>query len=143
MFEFLKRLGKQPPQPEATKATEVSGLSELETAGSIADVLPGINHLAVNLTITGPDHEIEPSLNNRSFGPQSRAYFFFRCKNADCVDGGFDLQEDLLAAVAEGRNDLAGRRLCHGWRSADLAGQQKCYFELNFKAHISYSVEHA
>ncbi|NNF66726.1 MAG: hypothetical protein HKM98_04360 [Gammaproteobacteria bacterium] len=128
---------------DVAQLTEVAGLSDLETADKIADVLPGVTHLAVNLTITAPDNDGTPSLNNRSFGPQSRAYFFFRCKNADCVDGGFDLQDDLMKAATEGKNELSGRRLCHGWRSARLAGQQKCYYELNFKVHISFSVEHA
>ncbi|MDH3647169.1 MAG: hypothetical protein OER80_10370 [Gammaproteobacteria bacterium] len=143
MFEFLKKFRKQEQPQQLPEATEVSGLTELEVAKKIADVFPGISHLAINLTITGPDNDVEPSLNNRSFGPQSRAYFVFRCKNADCVDGGFDLQDDLLAATDEGRNEFSGRRLCHGWRNASVVGQQKCYYELNFRAHISYSVEHA
>lgn len=143
MFDFLKHFRKKPVVIIQEQATETSGLGNLEETNTIADLLPGIRHLAVNLTIVSPDREIEPSLNNRSFGPQSRAYFKFRCKNVNCVDGGFDLQDDILATAADSRNELSGRRVCHGWRSADLVGQQKCYFELNFKAHISYSEEHA
>ncbi len=143
MFDFLKKFRKPAAEPEAVEGTEISGLNNLEAAETIAGVLPGVRHLAINLTIAGPDREIEPSLNNRSFGPQSRAFFNFRCKNVECVGGGFDLQDDILAAAEEGRNELTGRRVCHGWRSADLVGQQKCYFELNFKAHLSYSSEHA
>ncbi|MDH3588136.1 MAG: hypothetical protein OEQ74_01905 [Gammaproteobacteria bacterium] len=139
MFEFLKKLRRETPIEPVVEATETSGLDHLESANTMADVLPGVRHLAMNLSIRAPDHEIEPSLNNRSFGPQSRAFFHFRCKNVDCVDGGFDLQEDIQTAVTEGRNDLSGRRLCHGWRNAAMVGQQKCYFELNFKAHISYT----
>lgn len=142
MFDFLQKFRKKPAL-EPVELTETSGFGNLETADTIADLLPGIRHLAVNLTIVSPDREIEPSLNNRSFGPQSRAFFQFRCKNVGCVDGGFDLQEDIVAAAADNRNELSGRRVCQGWRSADLVGQQKCYFELNFKAHISYSAEHA
>ena len=143
MFDFLNKFRKQATEPETVEGTETSGLNNLEAADTIADVLPGVRHLAVNLTIAGPDREIEPSLNNRSFGPQSRAFFNFRCKNVECVSGGFDLQDDILAAAADGRNELSGRRVCQGWRNAELVGHQKCYFELNFKAHISYSVEHA
>lgn len=143
MFDFLKKFRKQETRQDAVEATETSGLGNLENSETIADLLPGIRHLAVNLTIVSPDREIEPSLNNRSFGPQSRAFFQFRCKNVTCVGGGFDLQDDILAAAADGRNELSGRRVCQGWRSSELVGQQKCYFELNFKAHISYSEEHA
>lgn len=137
MLGFLKKLRNKEPAA-AVEGTETSGLDQLESANTIARVLPGVRHLAMNISIRAPDREIEPSLNNRSFGPKSRAFFNFRCKNVDCVDGGFDLQQDVLDAVREGRNDLTGRRVCDGWRSARLVGQQKCFYELNFKAHISY-----
>ena len=139
MFGFLKRLRGSNEPVEKVEGTETSGLDNLEEAKTIANVLPGVRHLAINLSIRAPDREIEPSLNNRSFGPQSRAFFHFRCKNVECVDGGFDLEEDVMSAVSEGRNDITGRRICHGWRNAANIGQQKCYFELNFKAHVSYT----
>ena len=114
-------------------------MGNLVESNTIADVLPGVRHLAVNLSIRGQDNEIEPSLNNRSFGPQSRAYFHFRCKNVDCVDGGFNLQEEIINAVNEGRNEITGRRVCQGWRDASNVGQQRCFFELNFKIYVSYN----
>lgn len=138
MFKLLKRFGRKPEQPVTAQPTETVGLSELGEAETVADVFPGVRHLAVNMSIRSPDNEIEPSLTNRSFGPQSRAYFNFRCKNVECVNGGFDLREEFEDAVKDNRRDVTGRRVCHGWRNADMAGHQKCYYELNFKIHISY-----
>lgn len=138
MFSLLKRFSRKPePQPAVT-ATESVGLEELDGAGKVSDAMPNVRHLAVNLAIRAPDNEIEPSLTNRSFGPQSRAYFHFRCKNVECVDGGFDLRDEILAAADEGRRDATGRRVCQGWRNAEMRGHQKCYYELNFKVHVSY-----
>lgn len=138
MFSLLKRLGRKPePQPSET-ATESVGLQHLDQAEKVSDAFPNIRHLAVNLAIRAPDNEIEPSLTNRSFGPQSRAFFHFRCKNVECVDGGFDLRDEIKTATDASRCELTGRRVCQGWRSADMRGHQRCYFELNFKVHLSY-----
>lgn len=139
MFKLLKRFGRKTDSvTEPAAATETVGLSDLDAAQTVADVFPQLRHLAVNMTIRSPDHEIEPSLTNRSFGPQSRAYFNFRCKNVECVGGGFDLREEFENAVQDKRRDVTGRRICHGWRNADTVGHQKCYYELNFKIHLSY-----
>lgn len=138
MLKLLRRFGRKPQPTEQETPTETVGLSHLADAGTVGDAFPEVRHLAVNLSIRAPDHEIEPSLNNRSFGPQSRAYFHFRCKNVDCVDGGFDLEDEITSAVAGQRSDASGRRVCQGWRNADMVGHQKCYFELNFKIHLSY-----
>ena len=137
MFKLFRKSGRK-TEADIEPATETVGLTDLNEAETVADVFPGVRHLAVNLSIRAPDNEIEPSLTNRSFGPQSRAYFHFRCKNVECVDGGFDLRDEFEGAVSEMRSDVTGRRVCQGWRNADMAGHHKCYYELNFKIHISY-----
>lgn len=138
MFSLFKRSNRKPAEIPAVTATETVGLQHLDGAEKVSDAFPNLRHLAINLAIRAPDHEIEPSLTNRSFGPQSRAYFYFRCKNVECVDGGFDLREELQAACDSGRSDISGRRVCQGWRNSDTRGHQRCFFELNFKIHLSY-----
>ena len=139
MLKLLKRLGQKQTESEpVAPPTETVGLSQLDESGTVGHEYPNVRHLAVNMSIRSPDNEIEPSLNNRSFGPRSRAYFHFRCKNVECVDGGFDLHDEITSAVNDQRSDATGRRVCQGWRNADLAGHQKCYYELNFKIHVSY-----
>ncbi len=63
---------------------------------------PQVRSLAVNLMISPPDYETEPTLNGRSFGPDSLAYFEFRCKNVECNHGGFDITETINDAIAKG-----------------------------------------
>ncbi|MBT8143420.1 MAG: hypothetical protein KJO55_01895 [Gammaproteobacteria bacterium] len=138
MLKLLRRMKRESEPEPVEPPTETVGLAQLDDAETVGQVFPGLRHLAVNMSIRAPDHEIEPSLTNRSFGPQSRAYFNFRCKNVECVDGGFDLRDEVSQAVTEGRCDATGRRVCQGWRNAEMAGHQRCYFELNFKIHLSY-----
>lgn len=139
MFSLFKRFGRNAVEPTLPSATESIGLRHLSDAEKVSDAFPNLRHLAINLAIRAPDHEIEPSLTNRSFGPQSRAYFHFRCKNVECIEGGFDLRDEIQAASDAGRSDISGRRVCQGWRDANMRGHQKCYFELNFKIHLSYT----
>lgn len=138
MFSLFKRFARKPVEAPASAATESIGLQQLGDAEKVSDAFPNLRHLAINLAIRAPDHEIEPSLTNRSFGPQSRAYFHFRCKNVECIDGGFDLRDEIQTATDAGRSDISGRRVCQGWRNANMRGHQRCYFELNFKIHLSY-----
>lgn len=134
---FMKRR-REEPDVEQPLSHDPIGMERLDDSMCLADQFPQVRHLVINLTIRSPDNEIEPSLNNRSFGPQSRAFFEFRCKNVDCVHGGFDLRDEVEEAVRTGRTEFAGRRVCRGWRSRKLVNQQRCFYELNFKAHISY-----
>ncbi len=145
MFAALKSLfsrgdpesdGPQVPAKTATRAGAID--SQIDSTPRIRDQYPNVVHLAINLTIRAPFQEMEPTLNNRSLGPESAAYFRFRCKNVDCQEGGFDLTESLEAAIGTGQTDAAGRQVCQGWRSAQLTNQQRCHFELNFQAHIDY-----
>ncbi|NND64749.1 MAG: hypothetical protein HKM24_02185 [Gammaproteobacteria bacterium] len=118
--------------------TDHVGIEELVTAKTMAMTFPQVKHLAINMSIRAPDNEIEPTMNGRSFSPDSIACFSFRCKNVECVHGGFDLQEEIERAIAEQQTEITGRRVCRGWRNKRLIEQQRCYYELNFKIHITY-----
>ena len=85
-----------------------------------------------------PDNDMEPTLNGRSFGPDARAFFSFKCKNVDCVDGGFDLSEPIEEMLTRRQPETTGRRVCQGWESKAQVNQRRCHYELNFRALAKY-----
>lgn len=119
----------RPPQPPAQPPRR----TELDDVQRVCDRYPDIGSLAFNLSMRSPDNEVEPTLNGRSFGPNARASFSFKCKNVECVGGGFDLQEVVDQMVAGKQSETSGRRVCQGWESAQLVNQRRCLYELNFR----------
>jgi hypothetical protein len=135
--------GRTEPEPEPTVPPRV--VSEpaprnplLAAAERLGDKYPDVDTLALSLSIRAPNNELEPTLNGRSFGSDARAYFRFKCKNVDCVEGGFDLSSDVDAMVKDHRTEVSGRLVCQGWESRVLVGQRRCLYELNFKALATY-----
>ena len=110
----------------------------LATAERLGTKYPQVDTLSLSLSIRAPNNEVEPTLNGRSFGSDARAYFRFKCKNVECVDGGFDLSGDLEAMVNQRLNEVSGRQVCQGWESRKMIDQRRCLYELIFKALASY-----
>lgn len=146
MFSVLKRTFGKKTTIEAQSSVKVSsgtltgpGVNhQMQGAPKLQEKFPQIRSIAVNLTISPPDHETEPTLNGRSFGPNSLAFFQFRCKNVDCHDGGFDITDTLTEAINKGDKSVTGRRVCHGWHSKNRINQLRCHYELNFRTNINY-----
>ncbi|MFK7886318.1 MAG: hypothetical protein AB8G16_05575 [Gammaproteobacteria bacterium] len=105
------------------------------------DKYPGVRHLAVNLVISPPDNETEPTMNGRSFGPQALAFFEFRCKNVECAHGGFDVSDSITSAIEDHQTEVSGRRVCRGWHGKRRINQVRCHYELNFRVNIAYEGE--
>lgn len=112
-----------------------AGLSKAPTIG---ELFPQVRHIAVNLVIRAPHNEIEPTMNGRSFGPNALAFFKFRCKNVECVEGGYDLTDVIELAVAQGKSDITGRDVCQGFEGRNRIHDVRCHYELNYKIHIAY-----
>jgi hypothetical protein len=110
----------------------------LATAERVGEKYPHVAHLSLSLSIRAPNNELEPTLNGRSFGSDARAYFRFKCKNVECVDGGFDLSGDIEAMVKQHAGEVSGRQVCQGWESRKLIDQRRCLYELNFRALANY-----
>lgn len=72
-------------------------------------------------------------------GTDAMANFVFRCKNTECVDGGFDLTEEVDRMITDFETSSHGRRVCQGWDGKSNVGHQRCYYELNFIVNIGYS----
>jgi hypothetical protein len=110
----------------------------LATAERVGEKYPSVTHLSLSLSIRAPNNELEPTLNGRSFGSDARAYFRFKCKNVDCVDGGFDLSSEIDGMVRQHAGEISGRHVCQGWESRKMVDQRRCLYELNFKALARY-----
>ncbi len=107
-------------------------------AAKVHEKFPQVRSIAVNLMISPPDHTTEPTLNGRSFGPDSLAFFEFRCKNVECFDGGFDVSDAIGDAIERGESSLTGRRVCHGWHTKQRVNQVRCHYDLNYRININY-----
>ena len=137
---FRKKKHAEPesvaPVLVAEPADVGSGLSKIPRMQS---AFPAVRHLAINLTIRPPyNNEMEATLNNRSFGPNAVASFFFRCKNVECRNGGFDLSDAIEDAIDNKKSSIAGRRICQGVAGGSQFEDHRCHYELNFKTNISY-----
>lgn len=134
------------PAPEILPLKINTQIFQPKTAGdevqnapqTIGDVFPQVRHVAVNLVIRAPHNEIEPTMNGRSFGPGALAFFKFRCKNVECIDGDFDLTDVIELAIAQRKPEVTGRLVCKGWDGKSNVGQVRCHYELNYKIHIGY-----
>lgn len=142
MFGSLRLPFRKKIVVEAQPLLEVNGTkttSRLSTVPRMEEKFPNVRHLAVNLVISPPDHETEPTMNGRSFGPQALAFFEFRCKNVECSDGGFDISDSIERAIAEHDTEVTGRRICRGWHGKRKQHNPiRCHYELNFKVNIAY-----
>ncbi len=140
MFGPLKAIfGKKSAENRVELPEPKSAASErLSTVPRMEERFPNVRHLAVNLVISAPDHETEPTMNGRSFGPQALAYFQFRCKNVECSHGGFDITDTITEAIDAGQTEVSGRRVCRGWHGKSRINQLRCHYELNFKVNIAY-----
>lgn len=114
---------------------------KLHSTPRLHEKYPQVRSLAINLMISPPDYETEPTLNGRSFGEDSLAYFEFRCKNVECRNGGFDLTETIADGVGNGEKSINGRRVCTGYHGTGTQShnQIRCGYELNFRININYA----
>jgi hypothetical protein len=62
----------------------------------------------------------------------------FKCPNAECLCGDFDLSEKLGAAITARRANLVGELRCQGWRNKDTVDQLRCHTLLRFEISLGY-----
>jgi hypothetical protein len=134
---FRKKAESTAPEP-LRELTGSKTSVRLSGVPRMAERFPSVRHMAVNLVISPPHNETEPTMNGRSFGPQALAFFEFRCKNVECRDGGFDITDSIEKAVTNGDSDATGRRVCRGYQGKTRTQHLRCHYELNFRINIAY-----
>lgn len=137
---WVQRVFGRPAEPEPIPSIPDPPLRNplLATAERLGNKYPQVDTISLSLSMRAPNNEVEPTLNGRSFGSDARAYFRFKCKNVECVDGGFDLSADIETMVSRRGAEVSGRHVCQGWESRKMIDQRRCLYELNFKALATY-----
>ena len=146
VFEALKKVLSGSKAEELLSDAPHSGDAQLAPASSaprIRDRYPEVLKIAVNLSTRAPFEKMEPTIRGFSMGPDALADFTFRCKNTECIDGGFKLTDEIEEMVQSYETNKHGRRVCQGWDGKGNIGHQRCYYELNFVINISYSIKTA
>ena len=147
MFETLKKVfagkganAENPATPVSAKvaAAPPDVVVPVASAPRIKDKFPEVQKIAVNLSSRAPFEKTEPTIRGFSMGPDALANFVFRCKNTECVNGGFMLDDEISTMIEAYETNSHGRRVCQGWEGKSNIGHQRCYYELNFVINISY-----
>lgn len=68
----------------------------------------------------------------------ARCVFSFECPNEYCVDGGFDLSDDIRDAVAAQMDEKEGQVSCQGWKSKATVGSQGCGNQLRYLLNLEF-----
>ena len=110
----------------------------LDAVPCVAEVYPGVRSIAITLTTASPDRDFVSLTCTRRFGPEARAWFAFKCKNADCHRGGFNLTRAVDEMIAAKVCDYSSREVCDGTETPQGMHGRLCMFELNYDIRIEY-----
>jgi hypothetical protein len=106
---------------------------------SLADRFRRLKSLTVNLAYYNPDgvtkgSEIKYMVNLDN----AKSVFRFSCPNNECVQGDFDLSEELADAVDAHRTTVTGEIACQGWLSKATIDKVHCHNILRYKLSLTY-----
>jgi hypothetical protein len=106
---------------------------------TLADRFRRLKSLTVNLTYCDPDslaksREIKYEVNLAN----AKSVFRFSCPNDECVQGDFDLSEELAKAVDAHRGSVSGEIACQGWLSKTTIDKTHCRNILRYKLTMTY-----
>jgi len=106
---------------------------------SLAEKFRRLRSLTVNLTHCSPDgatkgSEIKYQVNLAN----AKSVFRFSCPNQECVQGDFDLSEELADAVDAHRATVSGEIACQGWLSKAAIDKVRCHNILRYKFALAY-----
>jgi hypothetical protein len=129
---YQQRLGARAEyrQQEAQRVKE---------SASLADRFRRLKSLTVNLTHYNPDgvtkgSEIKYEVNLAN----AKSVFRFSCPNNECVQGDFDLSEEIADAVDAHRTTVTGEIACQGWLSKATIDKVHCHNILRYKLTLTY-----
>jgi len=91
-------------------------LQQRREAGSVASHFPEVANIVMNMTYN--QRGAKSILRTFHFTPDSYAFFRVNCLRKDCVDGGFDLTQVIIAMVKNHRVEAKGTISCEGTDSS-------------------------
>ena len=68
----------------------------------------------------------------------AKSIFQFGCRNPECINGDFDLTQDLARAVTARQRKAAGEMRCQGWRGKESIDLIRCHKLLRFELTLGY-----
>ena len=68
----------------------------------------------------------------------AKSIFRLDCPNTECVQGDFELTEELEAAVTKCTKIVAGELCCNGWQNKESIQKTKCSHVLRYKLKLGY-----
>lgn len=68
----------------------------------------------------------------------AKSAFSFICPNNECIEGDFDLSQELASAVAARLSVVTGEACCKGWCSKTTIGTMQCGNILRYKLSLGY-----
>jgi hypothetical protein len=106
---------------------------------TLAEKFPTLKTLKVRLRfferrLDGSQSEIKYTVNLL----HAKSIFRFGCRNPECVNGDFDLTQDLARAVAARERKTAGELRCQGWRTKESIDSIRCHKLLQFELTLGY-----
>lgn len=93
---------------------------------------PKVEQIVIEIGFYEPDGKLHQSKHKRIFVPGMQAYFDFQCPMRDCKNGGFDLMDDVVRAVASKTGRLTGSQRCEGKRPQTDVPKDLCAVELRY-----------
>lgn len=110
----------------------------MKNSGLIKDQYPNVKEINFELKYHDSDNMVDDSEKTLSWGPKNYAYFEFDCPYWECVDGGFDLSNEIINMLKEKKAQITGKKLCQGWQDRERVGQHRCWCELTYQISTNY-----
>jgi len=107
-------------------------------AGLVKEKYPQLKHLTIDMTFREPDWGDSPHPQQRSFDPNSNAFFELECPYVECVRGGFNLSAAVDELIQRGEKESSGSLLCQGWQDRERIGQYRCLLKMDYKITVTY-----
>jgi hypothetical protein len=104
------------------------------SAGKLLERAPELTSLSLAFHLKCLDDPVEDTRWVRRVVPvQASASFDVPCPDRSCSEGGYDLTEEVLAALAAGAARFEGERACRGTRASE-----PCRRRLRYVATATY-----
>jgi len=106
---------------------------------SLSEKFRQLKSLTVHLAYYSPDgvtrgSEIRYEVNLAN----AKSVFRFSCPNHECVQGDYDLSEELADAVDAHRTTATGELTCQGWLSKTAIDKVHCHNILRYRLSLTY-----
>jgi hypothetical protein len=98
-----------------------------QSVRTLAEDYPGVDEVSIDLWFKYPTGAQYAPPHSRIFAADMQAFFEFRCPEAGCQGGGYQLADAVRAALRGKRGANAGTVQCRGSRAGET-----CLMELHY-----------